>query len=177
MVIPKVSVHFRKEHFKTAVPLTITVMLVMYTLKGSITNQLPTTSYIKTIDIWFLYGVLMPFLNLLTIVLQEHMPDLSPVSLIKDLWNCFLIIFGVSGAKYEWKRKKKITNGFESVWISCLALFPYSFSVELCNHGIVLALITCNCYIIQKYRIHYHHYSKAYRNECPGRRNNINNCV
>ena len=62
-----------------AVPLAITAMLVMYTLKGTITEQLPATSYIKFVDVWLLYGLLMPFVILIVIVLIEHLPDESKV--------------------------------------------------------------------------------------------------
>ena len=73
------AVYFKKENFKSAIPLAITAMLVMYTLKGSISSQLPATSYTKFIDIWLLYGLLMPFLILIVIVLIEHLPDNSQV--------------------------------------------------------------------------------------------------
>ena len=79
----KVAVYFDKEHFKVAIPLTITAMLVMYTLKASISSQLPPTSYIKFVDIWLLYGLLMPFFILIVIVLVEHLPGTSQVSIEK----------------------------------------------------------------------------------------------
>ena len=56
-------------------------MLVMYTLRSSTNAELPTTSYIKFIDIWMLYGTLMPFLILLLIILIEHLPGPSKVRL------------------------------------------------------------------------------------------------
>ena len=79
----KVAVYFDKEHFKVAIPLTITAMLVMYTLKASISSQLPPTSYIKFVDIWLLYGLLMPFFILIVIVLMEHLPGTSQVRIEK----------------------------------------------------------------------------------------------
>ena len=62
-----------------AIPLAITAMLVMYTLKGTITSQLPGTSYVKFVDVWLLYGLLMPFIILIVIVLIEHLPEESKV--------------------------------------------------------------------------------------------------
>ena len=62
-----------------AIPLAITSMLVMYTLKSSISEELPATSYVKFIDIWLLNGMLMPFVILIMIVLIEHLPDGSKV--------------------------------------------------------------------------------------------------
>ena len=80
----QVTLFFKKEHFKTAIPLAITSMLVMYTLKGSITSKLPATSYIKFVDIWLLYGLLVPFFILLLLVLIEHLPEKSKVLFIKS---------------------------------------------------------------------------------------------
>ena len=76
--------YFAKEHFKTAVPLAITSLLVMYTLKGSVSSKLPPTSYIKFIDIWLLYGLLMPFIILILLVLIEHLPARSNVICVKS---------------------------------------------------------------------------------------------
>ena len=75
------AVYFKKDHFKTAIPLVITTMLVIYTLKGNITRELPPTSYTKFIDIWLLYGIFMPFNTLIVIVLVEHLPESSQVQI------------------------------------------------------------------------------------------------
>ena len=81
----QLAVYFHKEHFKTAIPLVITAMLVMYTLKGTISRSLPPTSYTKFIDIWLLYGILVPFKILVLIVLIEHLPDDSKVDKYSSL--------------------------------------------------------------------------------------------
>ena len=78
---PKAALYFKKEHFKTAIPLAITAMLVMFTLRNSTNAELPTTSYIKFIDVWLLYGTVMPFVILLLIILIEHLPGPSKVRL------------------------------------------------------------------------------------------------
>ena len=78
------ATYFKKEHFKTAVPLVITAMLVMYTLRGTISQDLPPTSYTKFIDVWLLYGLLVPFTILVLIVLVEHLPENSKV----NIFNC-----------------------------------------------------------------------------------------
>lgn len=72
--------YFKREHFRTAVPLSTTAMLVMYTLQASISAQLPTTSYIKYIDIWLLNGALMPFIILIIKVFNEYQIQTSEVN-------------------------------------------------------------------------------------------------
>ena len=76
----KAAVYFHKEHFKTAIPMTITAMLVMYTLKATVSSQLPATAYIKFIDIWLLYGLLLPFLIIIIIIMVEHLPSQNKVT-------------------------------------------------------------------------------------------------
>lgn len=78
------TLFFKKTHFKTAIPLAITSMLVMYTLKGTITSKLPATSYIKFVDIWLLYGLLVPFFILLLLALIEHLPEESKESKVRS---------------------------------------------------------------------------------------------
>ena len=51
-----------EEHFEATIMVSLTAMLVMYTLHQSILSQLPKTSYMKMIDIWLLYGLTIPFL-------------------------------------------------------------------------------------------------------------------
>ena len=68
------TLYFKDEHFKTSVPLAITAMLVMYTLNNSISSNLPLTSYIKLMDIWLLFGLILPFFIVILLVIIEHLP-------------------------------------------------------------------------------------------------------
>ena len=70
----QVTLYFKKEHFKTSIPVAITSMLVMYTLNNSISAKLPQTSQIKFIDIWIIYGLFLHFLILILLVMVEHLP-------------------------------------------------------------------------------------------------------
>ena len=53
-------------------------MLVMYTLNNSVSSKLPPTSYIKLIDIWLLFGLILPFFIILLLALIEHLPKAKP---------------------------------------------------------------------------------------------------
>ena len=68
------TLYFSKEHFKTSIPVSITAMLVMYTLNNSVASKLPQTSTIKLIDIWIIYGLFIHFLIIILLVLIEHTP-------------------------------------------------------------------------------------------------------
>ena len=62
----------------------------MYTLKGSIGSKLPATSYTKFIDIWLLYGLIMPFFILIVIFLIEHLPENSQVKKYLEFISFFV---------------------------------------------------------------------------------------
>ena len=72
------TLFFKKEHFKTSVPVSITTMLgmnyinfvidrllsdplVMYTLYTGIAQSLPDTAYVKAIEVWLLFHLIVPF--------------------------------------------------------------------------------------------------------------------
>ena len=80
----KATTYFKKEHFKTSIPMAITSMLVMYTLNQSVSSKLPATAYMKLIDVWLLFGLLLPFVIILLLILMEHLPaPHNPVAPLK----------------------------------------------------------------------------------------------
>jgi hypothetical protein len=44
-----------------AIGLSLTIMLVMYTMYQSISQTLPVTAYLKFIDVWLIVCLLLPF--------------------------------------------------------------------------------------------------------------------
>ena len=69
------TLYFKPEHFKTSLTVAVTSMLVMYTLNQSISAGLPETSYVKFIDVWLLFGLILPFLIIIMLVLIENFPQ------------------------------------------------------------------------------------------------------
>ena len=67
--------YFKPEHFKTSLTVAVTSMLVMYTLNQSISAGLPETSYVKFIDVWLLFGLILPFFIIIMLVLIENFPQ------------------------------------------------------------------------------------------------------
>ena len=58
-------------HFETTITVSLTTMLVMYTLYQSILDTLPQTSYLKLIDIWLIACLTLPFLVFLVEVISQ----------------------------------------------------------------------------------------------------------
>ena len=52
-----------EEHFDMVTMVPLTTMLVMYTLYDSISDNMPNTAYLKFIDIWLLYALVLPFIT------------------------------------------------------------------------------------------------------------------
>ena len=50
-------------------------MLVMYTLNQSVSSKLPRTAYIKFIDVWLIFGLCLPFMIMILLVVIEHYPE------------------------------------------------------------------------------------------------------
>ena len=59
----------------------------MFTLNNSIASKLPKTSEIKFIDIWIISGLLLHFIILILLILNEHLPGKTNVILVQDSKN------------------------------------------------------------------------------------------
>ena len=78
------TLYFKREHFKTSIPVAITAKLVMYTLNNSVSSNLPQTSMIKFVDIWICYGLFLHFVILLLLILIEHLPKKEQFQQLMD---------------------------------------------------------------------------------------------
>jgi hypothetical protein len=56
-----VTLYFVESQMELAVGLTLTIMLVMYTMYQSINASSTKTAYLKMIDFWLLFCLLVPF--------------------------------------------------------------------------------------------------------------------
>ena len=56
---------FKSFFFEAVVTVNLTVLLVLVTLFISVSASLPTTSYVKMIDLWLIFNLLLPFVEVL----------------------------------------------------------------------------------------------------------------
>jgi hypothetical protein len=61
LFIAEVTLFFHKKDLDIAIVLSLTIMLVMYTMYQSISQVLPATAYLKFIDVWLIFCLLVPF--------------------------------------------------------------------------------------------------------------------
>ena len=71
LVVSLITMYIDESHFEATIMVSLTSMLVMYTLFQSHTDSLPQTAYIKMIDVWFLHGLVVPFLVFILEVATE----------------------------------------------------------------------------------------------------------
>ena len=53
--------------------MALTSTLVMYTLSGSVSDELPDTGSIKMVDVWMIHGLINPFVVFLALVSSRLM--------------------------------------------------------------------------------------------------------
>ena len=56
---------FKSFFFEAVVTVNLTVLLVLVTMFISVSNSLPTTSYVKMVDLWLIFTLLLPFVEVL----------------------------------------------------------------------------------------------------------------
>jgi hypothetical protein len=61
LVVAEVTLFFVESLVEVAVGLTLTIMLVMYTMYQSINDSSTKTAYLKMIDFWLIFCLLVPF--------------------------------------------------------------------------------------------------------------------
>ena len=56
------TLYVDESHFESTIMVALTAMLVLYTLFQSISNTMPPTAYVKFLDMWLIFCLIMPFL-------------------------------------------------------------------------------------------------------------------
>ena len=71
MIITEITLFVDEKHFEVTVMIHLTTMLVMYTLYQGLQSIMPKTAYLKFIDIFLLYGLIVPFITFLVEVASK----------------------------------------------------------------------------------------------------------
>ena len=70
IIIVYATTFFKAERFEATLSVNLSVMFVMTTLFVSVMEKLPQTSYVRLVDIWLIYGQVLPFIQ---VVLATYM--------------------------------------------------------------------------------------------------------
>ena len=63
------------KFFNTAITVNLSVMLTITTLLISVLNKLPTTSYIKWIEYWLIFALMVPFTQAILITVLQWLME------------------------------------------------------------------------------------------------------
>ena len=72
-ILSLMSLFIHERHFGNTIMISLTCMLVLYTLYQSIDKAMPVTTYMKLLDYWLIFNLAMPFITFMTIVSWEYM--------------------------------------------------------------------------------------------------------
>ena len=109
--------YFKSFFFEAVVTVNLTCMLVLATMFISISNDLPTTSYLKMMDFWLIFTLLLPFIEVLLHTYMEslddeddHHPESDPVvPFMEDMKNHQMLLkLKQANEEKEKAAKKKI---------------------------------------------------------------------
>ena len=74
MIVTQLTLFVDEKHFEATIMVHLTTMLVMYTLYQGVSAGMPKTADLKFIDIWLLFGLIVPFV---TFVVETSLKLLS----------------------------------------------------------------------------------------------------
>ena len=57
--------YFKPFYFESAIAVNVTAMLVLVSMYIAVVESLPVTSYIKMIEIWILFSLVIPFVDVI----------------------------------------------------------------------------------------------------------------
>jgi hypothetical protein len=72
MLITWATTFFKPYFFEAALSVNLTTMLVMTTIFISVMQMLPATAYVKMIDVWLIFGQLVPFAEVVLLTIMEY---------------------------------------------------------------------------------------------------------
>merc|ERR1711963_670219 len=75
LIMSLITLFINEDHFEATIMVSLTCMLVLYTLLQSIMNGMPITKYMNLMTIWLAFNLAMPFLVFITIVSWELMKN------------------------------------------------------------------------------------------------------
>ncbi|XP_068247799.1 uncharacterized protein [Palaemon carinicauda] len=70
-----VTLFIKLPAFQVRAIMTLTTLLVLYTLFNQVSSGLPDTAYIKMIDIWFFFCIFLIFSVIIVHIAVEHLPE------------------------------------------------------------------------------------------------------
>ena len=75
MLITWSTTFFKPYFFEAALSVNLTTLLVMTSIFISVMQMLPSTAYVKMIDVWLIFGQMVPFTEVVLLTMMEFYRD------------------------------------------------------------------------------------------------------
>ena len=119
---------------KASVTVNLTTMLVMTTIFIAVMDKLPSTAYIKMIDIWLIFGQLIPFARVVITTVMEQLRNGSDrhvnhhgTAMELDMGKSPISVIGIAGAdeKLSTRHQLVLVCWFWLLPRKCTTSFPF----------------------------------------------------
>ena len=84
MIVTQLTLFVDEKHFDATIMVHLTTMLVMYTLYQGVSASMPKTADLKFIDIWLLYGLIIPFVTFVVETLLRLLSERNGTEIKND---------------------------------------------------------------------------------------------
>ena len=78
-----ITLFIDKSHFEATIMVALTNMLVMFFLYNSVSISMPSTAYLKLLDFWLIFGLVIPFL-VFTVIMAWEIMDQRLIKVLKS---------------------------------------------------------------------------------------------
>merc|ERR1719419_358800 len=72
ILITYATTFFKPFYFEAALTVNLTTMLVLTTIFTSVMDKLPSTAYVKMVDVWLVFAQFYPFTEVLLLTIMEY---------------------------------------------------------------------------------------------------------
>ena len=79
-----ITLFIDKSHFEATIMVALTNMLVMYFLYNNVAISMPSTAYLKLLDFWLIFGLVIPFL-VFTVIMAWEIKGQGVIKVFKSL--------------------------------------------------------------------------------------------
>merc|ERR1711888_178353 len=72
ILITYATTFFKTFYFEAALTVNLTTMLVLPTIFTAVMDKLPSTAYVKMVDVWLIMAQIYPFIEVVLLTLMEY---------------------------------------------------------------------------------------------------------
>jgi hypothetical protein len=127
VVIVEITLFFDATKLDISVTLSLTIMLVMYTLYQSISYTIPQTAYLKLIDYWLIFCLLTPFFIFIIETAWYLEQNRKQFKKINEKFAGWVR----KGNNQQIWNQKRLLQVFIPVLTTCFILFYFGYAVYL----------------------------------------------